>query len=493
MALPGFRLARGLRLVQPLRSATFRAPARSASTSTVRPANPVRTSLYATVLLVSTGLFAVYYFDSRSAIHRYVSTPLLRQLFDAETGHKIAVKVLRSGLAPKDTQQDDEALKFELWGRQLSNPVGLAAGFDKNGEAVDGLFNLGFSWVEIGSVTPKPQPGNPQPRVFHLPADLALINRYGFPSDGHTMVLNRLQDRLPLFHEYDGDVPASLRHGALLAVNLGKNKSSPPDSIKDFVTGVHAFAPYADVLVVNVSSPNTPGLRGMQSRTLLQELLAGVAQARDEVATSYTPTRKPKILLKIAPDLTTEEVADIAAAVRKSGVDGVIVSNTTVQRPSSLHDANRVETGGLSGLPLKPYTLATLCALRPLLPASVPIFGCGGINTGADALEYAREGCTAVQLYTGFGYDGVGAPRRIKDELAALLKAEGTTWSAVVRKAVEEKSWKEPPLPEPVRPEEVTVQQLVAEAEELKKLLDEFANEEKRGPGSEEMSLMTSA
>lgn len=148
--------------------------------------------------------------------------------------------------------------------------------------------------------------------------------------------------------------------------------------------------------------------------------------------------------------------------------------------------ANRIEAGGLSGIPLKPFTLATLRALRPLLPASVPIFGCGGIGTGADALEYAREGCTAVQLYTSFGYDGVGTPRRIKDELAALLKAEGTTWSQVVGQAVQEKSWKEPPPPAPVRPEEVTVEQLVAEAEELKRLIDEFASEEKKNPSSEE-------
>ncbi|GJE90435.1 dihydroorotate dehydrogenase 2 [Phanerochaete sordida] len=488
MASPGLRLARSFRLPQPLRSATFRGPARNAST-TARPANPVKTGLYATVLLVSTGLFAVYYFDSRSAIHRYVFTPLLRHLFDAETGHKIAVKVLRSGLAPKDTQPDDEVLKYELWGRQLSNPLGLAAGFDKHAEAVDGLFDLGFSWVEIGSVTPKPQPGNPLPRVFHLPADHALINRYGFPSDGHTMVLNRLQDRIPPFHEYDGDVPASLRPGSLLAVNLGKNKSSPPDSIKDFVSGVHAFAPYADVLVVNVSSPNTPGLRGMQSRTLLQELLTGVTQARDEAAASLAPTRKPKVLLKIAPDLTADEVGDIAAAVRASGIDGVIVSNTTVQRPASLHDANRTEAGGLSGAPLKPYTLATLRALRPLLPASTPIIGCGGIASGADALEYARAGAAAVQLYTGFGYDGVGAPRRIKDELAALLRAEGTTWAEVVKGAVAEKAWKAPPPPKPVLPEEVTVKQLVAEAEELKRLLDEYAGRGREKARSEEVAV----
>lgn len=243
-----------------------------------------------------------------------------------------------------------------------------------------------------------------------------------------------------------------------------------------------------------------------------------MTQARDEASANFAPSRKPKILLKIAPDLTVDEVADIAFAVRNSGVDGVIVSNTTVQRPSSLidrkphagpmrpladlyaHIANKVQFGGLSGLPLKPYTLATLRALRPLLPASIPIIGCGGIASGADALEYARAGASAVQLYTSFGYDGVGAPRRIKDELAALLRAQGTTWAAVVHDAVEETSWREPPPPEPVKPEEVTVQQLVAEAEELKRLVDEFSardalgatkEEELRNPSSEPLALST--
>jgi dihydroorotate dehydrogenase len=158
---------------------------------------------------------------------------------------------------------------------------------------------------------------------------------------------------------------------------------------------------------------------------------------------------------------------------------------------SNVPKANRAETGGLSGAPLKPYTLATLRALRPLLPASVPIFSCGGISTGADALEYAKEGATAVQIYTSFGYDGVGTPRRIKDELTHLLKAEGTTWSQVVQKAIAEKSLKELPPPEPVKPEEITVQQLIAEAEELKTLLDGFANEDKRNSAGEETVVTT--
>ncbi|PIL25345.1 hypothetical protein GSI_13234 [Ganoderma sinense ZZ0214-1] len=454
---------------------------RAASTSTQQPARSlVRTTAYASLFLVSTGLFAIYYFDCRAALHKYVVTPVIRRTLDAEAGHKLAVRVLSSGLAPRDPVPDDEILKVELWGEELANPVGLAAGFDKHGEAIDGLFDLGFSWVEVGSVTPKPQPGNPKPRVFHLPDDSALINRYGFPSEGHTAVLARLRARLPTLFAYGSDPTsqsplhqqehASLRSNALLAVNLGKNKSSPQESIDDFVAGVHVFGPYADALVVNVSSPNTPGLRGMQSRTVLQDLLAGVIGARDDVTALSTHAHRPKLLLKIAPDLSEAEVADVAAAVLAAGgIDGVIVSNTTVQRPASLSDPNKSETGGLSGPPLKQLSLATLRTLRGLLPAAVPLIGCGGISSGADALEFARAGAAAVQLYTAFGYEGPGAARAIKDELVELLREEGKTWREVVRDAVERHSFREPPAP-PV--EEPTVEVLRQEAEELKRLLD---------------------
>ena len=222
---------------------------------------------------------------------------------------------------------------------------------------------------------------------------------------------------------------------------------------------------------------------------MLTELLTGVVKARDEAAAP----RKPKLVLKIAPDLLEDEIADIAAAVRASGIDGVIVSNTTIRRPSGLTDgwwisvddfirttlmnvfvANQYEVGGLSGVPLKPYSLHALRTLRPLLPASIPIFGCGGISTGQDALDYARAGATAIQLYTVFGFEGVGAPRRIKDELTDLLKKEGTTWAEVVKKAVAEKSLKEVSPRAPVRSGEQTVKQLIEEAKELDGLLDKL-------------------
>ncbi|CDO68192.1 hypothetical protein BN946_scf184938.g44 [Trametes cinnabarina] len=486
---------------QPLRTAVVHRRAVSTASQQLPARSYVRTAAYASLLVVSTGLFAVYYFDCRAALHKYVVTPVIRYTLDPETGHKLAIRVLASGLAPRDPLSDDEFLKVELWGEQLSSPVGLAAGFDKNGEAIDGLFSLGFSWVEIGSVTPKPQPGNPKPRVFHLPNDSALINRYGFPSDGATAVLARLRARLPKILSYassdsqmddplHGAEHASLRSDKLLAVNLGKNKTSPPDSIDDFVAGVHTFGPYADALVVNVSSPNTPGLRGMQSRTLLEELLGGVVAARDEVAATSVTKHRPKLLLKIAPDLDESEVADIAAAVRATnGVDGVIVSNTTIRRPPGVSDPNKFEQGGLSGPPLKPYALATLRTLRGLLPPSIPLIGCGGISSGADALEYARAGASAVQLYTAFGYGGVGVCRQVKDELAALLRQEGKTWSQVVQEAVAQTSFKETATSENAgsaqgqnvdatdgsgsdSARESSIKLLVEEAQELKRLLD---------------------
>ncbi|KAJ7720599.1 dihydroorotate dehydrogenase [Mycena maculata] len=418
--------------------------ARSLFTRTPVPRTPIRTGLYSTVFVLSAGLFAIYYLDARSAIHRYVFTPLLRHTLDAETGHKVAVQVLKSGLGPRDPVEDDARLKSELWGQEISNPVGLAAGFDKNGEAIDGLFNLGFSWVEIGSVTPKPQPGNPRPRVFHLPDDSAFINRYGFPSEGHASVLSRLRARIPRFFD-DENGSAAFRPGAMLAVNLGKNKESSVESIDDFVAGVRTFGPHSDVLVVNVSSPNTPGLRGLQNRELLETLLSGVTQARDQLPSP----RKPKLLI------------EIAAVIENTSIDGVIVSNTTTQRPSDLVHPNKSETGGLSGAPLKQYSLAALRTLRKNLPARIPLIGCGGISTGADALEYAKSGATLVQVYTGFGYDGVGACRRIKDQLKAVSELSLSPRARDIDEKL--KADADPSL-----------QQLIAEAEELKSLLDQF-------------------
>lgn len=424
--------------------------------------------------------------DSRSALHRYITTPVLRYAFDAETGHKLSVAVLRSGAGPRDIGVDGERSAVHLWDKAMSNPIGLAAGFDKDGEAIDGLFNLGFSWVEVGSVTPKAQPGNPQPRVFHLTSDSALINRYGFPSQGHAAMISRLQSRVAAAlygrseEQYQDLSPnRSLRDGKLLAINLGKNKASEMENVDDFVKGVRAFGEYADVLVVNISSPNTPGLRGLQNKDHLTSLLSSVVSARDSLKLSH----KPRLVLKLAPDLDEEQIVGISEVIRASGIDGVILGNTTIQRPSHLSSPAKAEIGGLSGAPLFPLGLKTLRSLRAQLPASVPIIGCGGISSGADALEYARAGASMVQVYTAFGYDGPGACRRIKDEVERELleKEGGKTWEEVVKKAVAEFSWKEPKSEKKTPPAQEKggndVRTLIEEAEKLKEMLDKFAGD----------------
>lgn len=233
---------------------------------------------------------------------------------------------------------------MQLFGLPVDNPVGLAAGFDKDGEAIDGLFDLGFGYVEVGSVTPEPQPGNPQPRFFRLEEDQACINRYGFNSLGHGQTLGRLRARIHALAQSNPELfpsplppnplppsslPRSLRPGHILAVNLGKNKVSAADSNEDYVKGVRTLGPYADVVVINVSSPNTPGLRALQGREILAKLLGEVVAEKEKIKSAEG---LPRIAVKVACDLTEEELGDVAAAVRQSGVDGVIVSNTTIRR-----------------------------------------------------------------------------------------------------------------------------------------------------------------
>jgi dihydroorotate dehydrogenase len=351
-------------------------------------------------------------------------------------------------------------------GLQLSNPIGLAAGFDKQAEAIDGLLNLGFGIVEIGSVTPEPQPGNEQPRYFRLVADRAAINRYGFNSEGHAVILGRLKERVQqwilsssnlarsriavpdsdseaahLLREADlnavlasDHIPKSLRPGQLLAINLGKNKNSPEDSVKDYVKGVEKLGQYADLIVVNVSSPNTPGLRNLQRKDVLGGLMSQVVKARDNLSS------KAPIFVKISPDLDASELNDIADAALKSGIQGLIVSNTTVSRPSSLKSKPELteERGGLSGAPLKPLSLQAVQAIRRRVGDRISIIGCGGIFSGEDALDFAKAGADAVELYTSFGYEGIGHPRRVKDELVRLLKAQGKTWKECVGSGIQE-------------------------------------------------------
>ncbi|XP_057569067.1 dihydroorotate dehydrogenase (quinone), mitochondrial isoform X2 [Hippopotamus amphibius kiboko] len=338
--------------------------------------------------------------------------PALQGLLDAETAHRLALRFTSLGLLPRCTFQDSDMLEVRVLGRKFRNPVGIAAGFDKHGEAVDGLYKMGFGFVEIGSVTPKPQEGNPRPRVFRLPEDQAVINRYGFNSHGLSVVEHRLRARQ--------QTQARLTEGGLpLGINLGKNKTSV-DAASDYAEGVRVLGPLADYLVVNVSSPNTAGLRNLQGKAELRCLLTKVLQERDALKVA----RKPAVLVKIAPDLTAQDKEDIASVL---GIDGLIVTNTTVSRPASLRGALRSETGGLSGKPLRDLSTQTIREMYALTQGRVPIIGVGGVSSGQDALEKIQAGASLVQLYTALTYQGPPVVGGVKRELEALLKEQGFT------------------------------------------------------------------
>lgn len=302
---------------------------------------------------------------------------------------------------------------MHVLGLRFRNPLGLAAGFDKHGEAVDGLYRMGFGFVEVGTVTPEPQEGNPKPRVFRLVEDEAVINRYGFNSHGHAAVERRLRARQE----------AQLKLttvGMPLGVNLGKNKSST-DAAADYVAGVQTLGPLADYLVVNVSSPNTPGLRDLQGKAELRDLLTKVLAERDMLPSE----RKPAVLVKIAPDLTEQDKQDIAGVVCEVGVDGLIVSNTTTSRPRGLQSTQRLEAGGLSGKPLRELSTQTVREMYALTQGRVPIIGVGGVSSGRDALEKIRAGASLVQMYTALVYHGPPVVRTVKRELEELLREQG--------------------------------------------------------------------
>jgi dihydroorotate dehydrogenase len=328
--------------------------------------------------------------------------PLLR-FIDPEAAHRLAIRALRAGLVPRQHLADETILQQELWGLRFSNPVGLAAGFDKHAEASDALLDQGFGFVEIGGVTPKPQPGNPRPRLFRLTEDEAVINRMGFNSDGLEVVRARL---------------AARKRRGIVGVNLGKNKEQT-DAAADYVAGAVAFAPHADFLVINVSSPNTPGLRALQSRAALADLIGRVRAALAALPAS------PPLLLKVAPDLTEEDRRDIAAVALESGLDGLIVSNSTLARPATLRSGHREETGGLSGRPLFEASTALLGEFYRLTGGRIPLVGVGGIASGRDAYRKIRAGASLVQLYSALVFQGPGLAAAIRRDLAAALRADG--------------------------------------------------------------------
>jgi dihydroorotate dehydrogenase len=330
--------------------------------------------------------------------------PLIR-LFDAECAHGLTLRALKSGLVPPQPACDDPLLKITLWGREFPNPVGLAAGFDKNAEVPDVMLGQGFGFVEVGSVTPRPQPGNPKPRLFRLVEDRAVVNRMGFNNEGLDAVAARL---------------ASRPRVGIVGANLGKNKDTE-DAASDYEKGVRALGPVSDYLVINVSSPNTPGLRALQGRAPLEDLVG-----RTRAALNALPSAPP-LLLKIAPDLTEDDKKDIAEVALAGGLDGLIVSNTTIVRPDSLVSAHKSQTGGLSGAPLFAASTQVLSDIYRLTDGVLPLIGVGGIASGADAYAKVRAGASLVQFYSAMVYQGPALVTRVKRELAALLRRDGFT------------------------------------------------------------------
>ena len=353
------------------------------------------------------GGILLYKYDERA--YRSLSS-FIHTCLDGETAHKAAVLALSNGFYFKCRHVEKPELKVKLWGLEFSNPVGIAAGFDKHGEAVQGLRDVGFGFVEVGSVTPQPQEGNPRPRVFRLDEDAAVINRYGFNSEGHLEVRRRLE---------------LLRAGGfngVLGINLGKNKTSS-SAVDDYVAGVRQFSHLADYLVINVSSPNTPGLRSLQSRSDLKTLISAVLAARQTLNLS----KLPPLLVKIAPDLTEDDLKDIAQVVTEpdSKVDGLIVSNTTVTRPDSLTSGHAQETGGLSGSPLRDISTETIRQVYQLTGGQVPIIGVGGVSSGQEAWQKVVSGASLVQVYTAMVFQGPVVASKIRKELEVIVKEAG--------------------------------------------------------------------
>lgn len=325
--------------------------------------------------------------------------PLLRRL-DAERAHGIALRALRLGLVGRADEQDDPRLAVSALGLRFANPIGLAAGFDKAGVAIDPLLRLGFGFVEVGTVTPRAQPGNPRPRLFRLSEDHGVINRMGFNNDGIAAMTGRLATR-------EG-------RGGLVGVNVGINKEGA-DAERDYPALIAAVARYASYIVINVSSPNTPGLRDLQGPRRLSRILSAVAAGM--------PARPP-LLVKLSPDLG-DEVPEIVEACVAGRVDGLVMSNTTLQRPPGLRSAQAGQAGGLSGAPLFPIATAMLARVARLVAGRLAIVGVGGVFTGRDALAKIRAGANLVQVYTSFAEAGPVLIPRLKRELIAAMDEQG--------------------------------------------------------------------
>ncbi|TAL32479.1 MAG: quinone-dependent dihydroorotate dehydrogenase [Alphaproteobacteria bacterium] len=340
--------------------------------------------------------------------------PILMKM-DAEKAHRMTISLLKTGLGPRYAFTDP-VLETTLWGRKFKNPLGLAAGFDKDAEVIPAMFNMGFGFVEAGTVTPRPQDGNPKPRVFRDEKNKSVINRMGFPGKG----LSYFADNVESYREKYG--PSQ----GIFGVNIGMNKDAPSPA-DDYRTGIVRLAPLADYITVNVSSPNTQGLRDLQRRDDLDRLLGALVEARNGTSA------KPPLLLKVAPDLDAPQRQAIAEVALRHGIDGLIVSNTTVTRPAQLSAPLREEKGGLSGQLLTSLSTGVIGDFYTLTKGVIPVIGAGGIGSAEDAYAKICAGASLVQVYTALVFEGPGLISQILEGLAAMLKRDkfGTIADAV--------------------------------------------------------------
>lgn len=349
-----------------------------------------------------------------------LARPFLHAL-DPEDAHGLAIKFLKFAPLPP-VPADDKRLATRVFGLNFPNPVGIAAGFDKNAEVPDALLRIGFGFVEVGTITPKPQTGNPRPRLFRLDADAGVINRLGFNSQGADAVLRRLAARAAPSHASVTSRGAQV--SGIVGINVGANKDTA-DRMTDYVHLIERFAAVASYVTVNISSPNTPGLRAMQQAGVLDDLLARVIDARERVAPKAGPT---PVLLKIAPDLSLPDLDDVVGIARSRRVDGMIVGNTTVTRPKGLREVDKAkEAGGLSGRPLLPLANRMLAETYVRVEGVFPLVGAGGIDSGEGALGKIRAGASLVQVYSGLVFRGLSLIAEIKSTLLAALDRDQQT------------------------------------------------------------------
>lgn len=339
--------------------------------------------------------------------------PLLRPLLftlDAETAHRLTINALK--ILPRATPPvDDPALRVTLWDRHFPNPIGLAAGFDKNAEVIAPMLGFGFGFVEVGTVTPRPQMGNPRPRVFRDPMHQAIINRMGFPNVG----MNTFKTNLEKF------LDTRPRPNGLLGINIGMNKSQD-DPAKDYCMLVRVLGPFADYLCVNISSPNTPGLRNLQDPAAFRDLVAHVQEERARACGKHMP---PPLLVKLAPDLDEAQQESLAQTALDSGIDGLILTNTTLARPDDLPESFRAQPGGLSGRPLTEKSTQVIRNIARLTGGKLPIIGAGGVFDARDAYSKILAGASLVQIYSALAFQGPGMVKTMTSELVNLLKADG--------------------------------------------------------------------